>query len=460
MASTSIEHTYLYPFASQLTESAAGQKLLLATSQNDSTFPYFFEGRLIKARLSAQLLLGVAKVVSTRYYIPPNVVSKLINRDPVVTAGAEMLRFEGFSACCSSYIRVDFSPESYDGRFVSNGTTNVDFNQPMQAALARVRDTDRLAVSVGTDEVLLQRGLESVIERKVDLPLRWLKGFVEVQSYQSAMELRYDIGRIEALQFLRSLPRNPSPRSSFFVVSSGNGLRLSQIDSSEAVAVSGLQRLQLLTDLSPFADRLRIFTDANRQSSEWQLQFGGTSLCITLTADVTRGFSGEGQVLSDLKDADFSYLPRIRAALKWQSQINIDSLSEQTSLNSNKVRIGLAILGSTGMVGFDVFNRSYFHRELPFDLDDIEGMHPRLKNARRLLDDGKVTVLSCTTNGAELRIVSSDVTHHVKLNGEQAQCTCPWHGKYQGSRGPCKHILAARLKLADHSSTSKENEEH
>lgn len=327
----------------------------------------------------------------------------------------------------------------------------------MRAALDRVRDSDRLSVSVGPDEVALKRGFESVIERKVALPLRWLKGFVEVQAYQSAMELRYDIGKIEALKFLRSLPRNSSPKTNFFVVSSGNGLRLSQIDSSEAVAVSGLQRLQLLTDLSPFADRLRVYTDANRQSSEWQLQFGGVYLSVTLTADVTRGFSGEGRVLSDLKDADLAYLPKLRAALKWQSQIDINSLAKQASISEDDVRSGLALLGSAGIVGFDLFNKSYFHREMPFDLDEIEGMHPRLKSARRLLDDGKVSILTRTTDGADVQVESSDCSHRVRIDGENAECTCPWFGKYQGSRGPCKHILSAKLYISDQRNHASQN---
>ncbi|MFC8869784.1 SWIM zinc finger family protein [Streptomyces sp. NPDC057148] len=24
-------------------------------------------------------------------------------------------------------------------------------------------------------------------------------------------------------------------------------------------------------------------------------------------------------------------------------------------------------------------------------------------------------------------------------------CTCPWWAKYRGGRGPCKHMLAARM---------------
>ncbi len=27
------------------------------------------------------------------------------------------------------------------------------------------------------------------------------------------------------------------------------------------------------------------------------------------------------------------------------------------------------------------------------------------------------------------------------------KCTCRWHSRYQGQRGPCKHILAVRMKV-------------
>jgi len=69
-----------------------------------------------------------------------------------------------------------------------------------------VRDQDRLSISAGPDEMALKRRFERIVERKVDLPLRGLKGFVEVQSYQSQMSLYFEVSKIEALPFLRSLP--------------------------------------------------------------------------------------------------------------------------------------------------------------------------------------------------------------------------------------------------------------
>jgi predicted nucleic acid-binding Zn finger protein len=33
----------------------------------------------------------------------------------------------------------------------------------------------------------------------------------------------------------------------------------------------------------------------------------------------------------------------------------------------------------------------------------------------------------------------------VRLRAEGDRCTCPWFSKHQGQRGPCKHVLAARI---------------
>ncbi len=447
-----IEHTYLYPYASQIVGSADSSLLQLATSRSGQSFPYFFEGKVTRPRTAAQLLIALARVVSTRYYMPPNMLARVIaERDPVVTAGGGMLRFEGFSACCSTYARVDFDPDGYSGEIVGRGTTNVDFNPALRASLSKVRDTDRLTVSVGPDELAVKRGFDKIVERKVDLPVRWLKGFVEVQAYQSAMEPRFTVDRLEAIRFLRTLPKTTAPKTTFFVVQAGKGLRLSQTATKDAVPITGLQRLQLITTLVPLADRLKIFAHPSGQASEWQLECGGMTMHLTLTAEVSRGFSGEGQVLSNLFDADVAQLPKLRAALKWQSLIDVADLARQLDLTVEQIRAGLAVLGSRGVVGYDVNNASYFHREMPFDLDAVEEMHPRLKNARELVQSGKVKILRRDGDTIESEVAGTDVNHRVVLKAEQtggAQCSCPWHSKYQGKRGPCKHVLAAQLMLA------------
>ena len=55
--------------------------------------------------------------------------------NPIVTAGNDRRRFEGFSNCAGGYARVDVLPDGHDGEFLENGTTNVDFNPGMISAL-------------------------------------------------------------------------------------------------------------------------------------------------------------------------------------------------------------------------------------------------------------------------------------------------------------------------------------
>jgi hypothetical protein len=44
-------------------------------------------------------------------------------------------------------------------------------------------------------------------------------------------------------------------------------------------------------------------------------------------------------------------------------------------------------------------------------------------------------------------VQGTEVEHRVVLSPEGDKCTCPWYSKQRGQRGPCKHILAARLSV-------------
>lgn len=144
---TSFEHVDRYAVSSSV--NAAGI-FLAASSSKPSTVP-FFDGYLAAPRRGADLLLTLAQIVRTRYYTPPGMVQRLIQQsDPVITCGGGMLRFEGLSACCGVYARVDFLGSAFDTDRVDPGTSNVDFNPLMRAALARLRDAERPRLMVSS----------------------------------------------------------------------------------------------------------------------------------------------------------------------------------------------------------------------------------------------------------------------------------------------------------------------
>ncbi len=49
---------------------------------------------------------------------------------------------------------------------------------------------------------------------------------------------------------------------------------------------------------------------------------------------------------------------------------------------------------------------------------------------------------------AEALVQGTDVEHRVRIGPSGARCTCPWFSKHQGTRGPCKHVLAVQIVLA------------
>jgi hypothetical protein len=84
------------------------------------------------------------------------------------------------------------------------GSTNVDFNPAMRAALAAVSDADAMLMRVGHNELSLTTMQGRAVERKVPLPERWVKGLAEVQVGCSTMTLRHELVERSALLERRS----------------------------------------------------------------------------------------------------------------------------------------------------------------------------------------------------------------------------------------------------------------
>lgn len=439
-------HTYRYAEAS-FVDFANGARLKLATSSPGVTSnPHFFDGALHQPQLAAQLLSAVHLLVGSRFFTPANSVGLAIAlADPVVTSGGGMLRLEGFSACCSTYIRVDMEPQAYAGDTVGKGTTNIDFNAPMRAALAKVRDADGLALSVGSTEFALRTASAQVVEKKVELPMRWLRSMVAVQAYQAAMRKVAEVGGIAALRFLRSLPKSSTSKTPLWVAGP-QGLRTTAQSDGSGVRFTDSSRLRVLESLLPKAKTLTLYADPQQQASAWCLDFGSMRLTLVLSAEVWRGFSGEGQALHALVLADDSRpVSAVRAQLNWQDALRADALAAQLQWPQSDVDHALQVLGVSGLVGFDLAHKAYFHRVLPFDLSLLDDMHPRLADARAMLRAGAVSVVSASP--LEALVQSADVSYHVRELDGVMRCTCPWFAKHQDERGPCKHVLAAQAAL-------------
>ncbi|GAA4636949.1 SWIM zinc finger domain-containing protein [Actinoallomurus vinaceus] len=431
-----VTQSYAYLHRSSLADGRLGLETSGGTAlAGPAAHPRFFSGFLTDPAPAAAGLLAVAKVARTRYFLP---IQERV-RDPVVTSNGDRLRFESFSACCGVYARLDLLSDALDGEMHDRGTTNVDVGEPLRQSLTRV-GRDPLHLAVGPDELTVTTFDGTVVEKKVPLPQRWLRGFAEVQVITAGFEPRAELSAAEAARFLRSLPKGSRASGAQWVVPAGRSLRLTPRAAPGAVCLPGPQRLEALAPLLPYARALRAYGPAVRPgdlpcASAWELDLPGMRLVLTLSPEVRRGFSGEGAVLDGLTrdeaDADL-----VGALLAFEPRVEVDLLADRSGLPADRVRHALTRLGTAGRVGFDLAEAAYFHRELPYDAGLAEAMNPRLANARALIAAGEVRP------DGDLTVVGGQ---RVRFESDAASCTCPWWAEYRGSRGKCKHVLAAEI---------------
>ena len=443
------ETTFAYAQPSALTTGAEGQALQLAAYAENapaSGAAYFFRGQLCDSWLTARGLTTLAKVVASRF-VPQSAAL----RDPIVTAGAERLRFEAFSSCNGVYARLDLGPAALDGEFVQSGTTNVDFNEPMVNALSRIGRTEPVRLSVGQQEVTLERAAGHVTERKVTLPERWLKGLTAAQGYLAQMDEKLRLNRVQATQLLHSLPSGTA-KGAIHLVLRGTRLSFSPVGGPDAVRVGGAHRLRLLDGLLPLTQAARVYATPDGQASAVVLELGGGhEFLLALSAEVNRGFSGEGTQLGAMLDElPAEWLAGANNLFRGNETFNPTLFGLTHDLAPATVERLCASLSAMGLLGFDLSTNQYFYRRLPFKTDRILRLNPRLKNARALLDNADDVQLVSVGNGGrtEARVRGTGVWHTVLVGGaEPPRCTCQWYSSHQGERGVCKHVLAAQLRF-------------
>ncbi|MFE2914975.1 DprA-like winged helix domain-containing protein [Kitasatospora indigofera] len=448
---TQAVQAYAYLRPSAVHEGPAGRRLALETSGGTTPLgaaanPRFFAGFLTAPAPAAAALLAVADVAAARYHRPQLRASL----DPVVTANGDRLRFESFSGCCGVYARLDVLADGLDGDEIGHGTTNVDVNNPLRESLGRIGATDPLHLAVGPDALEVTTLDGPLVEKKVPLPDRWLRGFAETQVIAAGLDLRAELPAAEAVAFLRTLPRTAAggaqSRAVRWVVPAGRTLRPTSRPVPGAVCLPGPERLVALQRVLRHARALRVYGPSGVReaaAAAWEVVLPGMRLTLTLSPDASRGFSGEGGVLGALASGTEQDADRIAELLAWEPRIEPADLAEQSGLPVGRVRAALTRLGTAGQIGYDSAEAAYFHRQLPYDSGRAEAHNPRLRAARALHAAGAVRL---EPGGTLATVTVEDHLQRVRTDERgQASCTCLWWARYRGGRGPCKHVLAVGL---------------
>ena len=394
--------TYRYSVASTLETRDGAQQLGLASTEAG----VFLDGFVERADVIAAALLRVGEVAATRFYVHPSSIAAAIRAaDPIIMVGDGAVRFESLSADCGVAARLDVLEDGLDASVRAPGTTNVDVGPALRQLLVGVHRRDPMRLMVSSTGLGVSTLDGQANERVVTLPERWFRSLAELQALASRMTLAADLSPSQARAFLRGLPGRGGPQP-FWVQPVSAGLRLAASAGPGRIAVGSPERLRVLEPVLRHATGLRVYGTESRgpAASWWEVVLPGARLGLGLSPDLSRGFSGEGALLDQLTESD----------------PNID-------------------LARRGLVGYDLAEQRYFARSLPIGRDLLDGA-PRADKARALLDAGKIR-----ESGERLLVDGTRGEHLVRLSKNGDTCTCTWYLKHRGDRGPCAHVLAARL---------------
>ena len=413
--------------------------------------PLFFNGEIIDPVVISGGLLVLADIVSTRYfnYVP------VAQRDPILSAQGDRLRAECFSACNGVYARMDVFQSALDGEILY-GTTNVDIGADLRKSLFNVKQGDRLKFRIGDEgwKTVHSRKADNNniltdvrIQRPVKMPDRWIRALGNCAMLHQNMEYKFHVEGMQAKAFIAMLLATTGKERSGWLTPTKVGVMLKLREEKNSVYISGLHRLSALRRIMSHVNAVYFYAPKNSEAGRMMIEvcMRGASITLSLTAKSYEGYSGEGALLDSLSDLKIlEYADKIDNILNFESILDLDKISESTGIIKNDIKNAIELLAVSGKLGFDVQEKAFFHRELPDDPDRVLKDNPRLVGAKKLMEG-----ISHVEDDI-WHVKSQDTTYRViypkDLGAQNAKCTCTWYLKHQNSRGPCKHILAVKLK--------------
>lgn len=411
--------------------------------------PSFFHGFATHPQVLARGLVTLADITATRYfnYTPTN------ERDPILSAHGDRLRAECFSACNGVYACLEVLESGLDGGDIGRGTTNVDLSPASRAVLSAIPSQALLHVDVGNDGLTASTLEETVIERPVEMPERWVRALGNAASMHRDFHEVFSIPQSGARAFLASLPAATGVNKSGWLTPQRGTVRLSARKTTDSVQINGLHRLSALKRLLTQVQSMSFYApkdDSATAGAMVTLNLPAARITLGLTDEAWRGHSGEGSLLVDLAKPEVKEdAALLSALLSFEPIIDVDRLAANAALSPKRVEAALAVLAASGRVGWDIHDLAYFHRELPDNPDAIEKANPRLVSARKLVAANALRPLEGSPHTWIVRSGKAEYQTTLGSNSENpeegARCTCSWYLKHAGNRGPCKHVLAASI---------------
>src|SRR5262245_58756734 len=410
--------------------------------------------------------------------------------DPVITVHPDQVMFEVFGKDESTYACLAFQRGAFEEvGTTACGSTNIDFSDALYSSVQQIRSYRETRLAVGPDGVKMQAEPRTqVLEKKIQVPDSWLRGFLQVQS---AATLPFDHVRLAPMDLynvLRHLRMNCDRKGK------RRGLRFELVpahqprivaepwetvfsttgdvfrgSAARLIRIWGRRRLMTMKRLLPFIEGLEVYLLGSGLPSFWVFRAGDITLTLGLT-----GFTGANwssalgfDLLLPRKTQDgepTKKLVRYLADDRWKA--DREELATQTGVKGSALVEAIQVGCQNGELMYDIANNVYRYRPIltgPLDLVRLQYRNQCEKIAHDLLSrraavkiqsENRIAGIGLELTGqVSVEEDKRDYRPQMVLADEgqvrKVSCTCATFRKQGIKGGPCVHLIALRLAFAE-----------
>lgn len=403
--------------------------------------------------------------------------------DPVISVHKDAVIFEAFSLDESAYGRVSVPIQNLEiFNEVDYGTTNIDFSQALADEIYRVRSYRPAWLKVEYEKVQLSTSIGSNVEKKIDLPESWVRGFLQVQSAATLEGTSINIGAqtlAKVLEILAQKKEKESPRSLRFILRKGEKIKIIidpwnieitdthtfEGENEGEIRLWGRRRLMVLNDLLPYTDKVNVKLLGTGMPSYWSIELDGHRFDVGLSGWTDNDWAKKGNF-----DLLASSNQKINIDIKKVEQVLIKNLVTTPKeiaviMNTDRSTATNALqeLCKNGQAMYDHITDNYRWRQLlKQDIKLTESEEDeRLKYAIELIKNKQVEIIDEKQLENQIKeykvgvqgknfyqpIIQLDLDGRIKF----ADCTCSHHRRNKLRQGPCSHIMAAVIWIGKNS---------
>lgn len=406
--------------------------------------------------------------------------------DPIVTVHPDAVLIEAAPPDCDAYAAIWLSMDELrpEGD-VQYGTTTVDFAPWLRGALGELGSGRSTRVTIGVSGAC--RIPSTRCERRIDHADAWASKVNRMQAQSAEPGVVIDVRPVDLLRLLQELTK-ARPRKRAL-------LRLS-IDEARRVSVTvepwnrtfhlGLARsegvwgphpiragrfLEVLDHVLPHATSTQLIVKEGRRPAAFVVEMPGVRFLLDVPFSHDPWSIETAPVDRAMVESPPELVAPVLTALAARRAATVHEVAVDTSMDPVRVDRALRRLCHGGRAAFDVFTRTYRHRELfelPMDPESLEDVSAIL-SARALMADVALKLRSftrrvrgqfplpdgldeCAWNDEMIEgrgSVGAETLRVLVHDGNIVEGSCSCGVRARNGARPCLHILAAALFVSD-----------